>query len=146
MRIDANTTNINAKDANDSRIESGEDGIVLKDLSYQLGGLFFKTQNDLGRYRREFQYAEYFEKLLKEHSIMHKREYLIPVPDKAVNRVDFMIADQILIDFKAKPFITREDYYQMRRYLEIAKFKLGLIVNFRQTYLKPKRILNSQVT
>jgi len=132
--MDANTAN-----------EEG-DGLVLKDLSYQLGGLFFKTQNDLGRYRREFQYSQYFEKLLQEHNMNYKREFLIPVPDQAVNRVDFLVADQILVDFKAKPFITREDYYQMRRYLELAKLKLGLIVNFRQTYLKPKRILNSGVT
>lgn len=132
-------TRINANTAN-----GGED-IVLKDLSYQLGGLFFKTRNELGRYRREAQYCQYFEKLLQEHGLGYHREYLIPVADEAINKVDFYIADQVLVDFKAKPFITREDYYQMRRYLELAKLKLGIIVNFRQSYLKPKRVLNSAV-
>ena len=42
-----------------------------------------------------------------------------------------------------KNFITKEDYYQMQRYLKAANLKLGLIVNFRTTYLHPKRILCS---
>ena len=50
-----------------------------------------------------------------------------------------------LIDFKCKPFITREDYYQMRRYLETIRRELGLIVNFRNKYLKPKRVLNTKI-
>ena len=43
------------------------------------------------------------------------------------------------------PFITKEDYFQMQRYLHSAKMKLGLIVNFHSYYLYPKRILNSNV-
>lgn len=144
--MDANTANIMQNmpiDANTANEEG--DGIILKDLSYRLGGLFFKTQNDLGRYRREFQYCQYFEKLLQDHGFVFQREYKIESVDQAMNRVDFYIAEQVLVDFKAKPFITREDYYQMRRYLELTKLKLGIIVNFRQTYLKPKRVLNSAV-
>ena len=37
-----------------------------------------------------------------------------------------------------------EDYFQMMRYLRIANIKLGLNVNFRNTFLKPKRVLYSQ--
>jgi len=32
----------------------------------------------------------------------------------------------------------------MLRYLEAANLELGIIYNFRNTYLKPKRILNSK--
>ncbi|MFI5164666.1 MAG: GxxExxY protein, partial [Bacteroidia bacterium] len=63
-----------------------------------------------------------------------------------INRPDFTIEGCMVIEFKAKPFITKEDYYQTMRYLEIVKMKLGMIVNFRQRYLKPKRIINSKVT
>ena len=58
------------------------------------------------------------------------------------NIVDFIIDGKILIDLKAKRFITKEDYYQMLRYLKSSGLKLGLVVNFRGTYLKPKRIIN----
>ncbi len=115
-------------------------------MSYKLGGLFFKTHNDLGRFRKEYQYCKHFEGLLKNSNISYVREYKINSPDKALNKVDFFIENAILVDFKAKPFITREDYYQMRRYLELVGLDLGLIVNFRQKYLKPKRVLNSKST
>ena len=32
----------------------------------------------------------------------------------------------------------------MIRYLDVADIKLGMIVNFRSTYLKPKRVVNSK--
>jgi len=51
----------------------------------------------------------------------------------------------MIVDFKAKRLITKDDYYQMQRYLKSANIKLGLIVNFRQKYLKPKRILNNDI-
>jgi len=57
--------------------------------------------------------------------------------------VDFIIENKIIIDIKAKKFITKEDYYQMLRYLKGANLELGIIYNFRNTYLKPKRVLNS---
>lgn len=117
--------------------------IIEKDLSYKLGGLFFKIHNELGRYRREHQYCSYFEKLLNDHKIVYSREYLINSPDKFINKVDFLIENNLLVDFKAKSFITKEDYYQMKRYLNLSGLKLGLIVNFRQKFLKPKRIINS---
>jgi GxxExxY protein len=55
-----------------------------------------------------------------------------------------MVEGKIPVDIKAKKFITKEDYDQMQRYLEAADKKLGLIVNFRMTYVKPKRIINSR--
>ncbi|MBI4159653.1 GxxExxY protein [Candidatus Wolfebacteria bacterium] len=60
------------------------------------------------------------------------------------NWIDFIIDDKIVVDLKAKPFITRDDYYQMQRYLRLENLKLGLIINFQSKYLRPKRILNSQ--
>jgi len=51
----------------------------------------------------------------------------------------------LLLDIKSKPFITKEDYYQMRRYLKLCNLELGLIVNFRNKFLAPKRILNPEL-
>jgi hypothetical protein len=42
---------------------------------------------------------------------------------------------------KAKPFILKDDYGQMQRYLQALNLELGIIYNFRDRYLKPKRIL-----
>ena len=85
-----------------------------------------------------------FEKLLTESKIMFEREKPLPIkdiPNKFTNRVDFAINNEILVDLKAKPMISREDYSQMKRYLDAGDYRLGLIVNFYQKYLKPARVV-----
>ena len=118
--------------------------IVEKELSYKLGGIFFKIQKRLGRFCRERQYADALEQELITAGINYKREYPIKVANKKSNFVDFIINDKILVDLKIKPFIEKEDYFQIKRYLKAANKELGLIVNFRDKYLKPKRVLNSE--
>ena len=118
--------------------------IVEKDLSYELGGIFFEIQRELGRFCRERQYADAFEKKLIERNIAFKREYPMPIADRKSNFVDFLVEDRVFIDIKAKPFIEKDDFYQMKRYLDIGNKELGLIVNFRDRYLKPKRVLCKQ--
>ena len=119
--------------------------LLYPELSYKVCGLFFCTHNELGRYRNEKQYSDYFENLLKEEKIGYLREKAIPASflgeKERRNIPDFFIENKIIIDFKAKSFTTKEDYFQMQRYLESYGRELGLIVNFRQKYLRPKRIL-----
>ncbi|PIP33817.1 hypothetical protein COX22_02350 [Candidatus Falkowbacteria bacterium CG23_combo_of_CG06-09_8_20_14_all_49_15] len=121
--------------------------IIHKELSYQICKLLFKTHNDLGRFRNEKQYADYFEKLLITEGIKYQREYNF-IDQKSVNKkirckVDFLIDNIIIVEFKAKNFITKNDYYQTQRYLNTLNLELAIIVNFRQYRLAPKRVLNS---
>jgi len=135
MRISANTSNTANK-------------IVYPELSYQLTGIAYKIQNELGRFCTEKQYANAFEKELKRLKISYERERYLPTlmggENIGKNWVDFVIAGTIAVDLKEKPYIERSDYYQMQRYLNLVNLKLGLIINFQNKYLKPKRILNSQ--
>lgn len=120
--------------------------IFHKELSYKITGLLFDVHNSLGRFCRERQYADAFETLLKNNNIEYKREKELPVDiidNQFTNRVDFDISNRLLVDFKAKSLVTKDDYYQMNRYLEAAKYDLGLIVNFRNKYLKPIRVICS---
>jgi len=117
--------------------------IVEKELSYKIVGMLFKIHQKLGRYCKERQYADALENSLKENGLDYKREMPIATEDRKSNFVDFCINDKILLDLKAKSFIEKEDYYQMQRYLSASNMELGLVANFRQKLLKPKRILNS---
>jgi len=130
---------IHANDTNKKKIE-----IIYPELSYLLTGIFYDIHNQLGRFCRERQYADEFEKILREKQISFEREYCLENLGSKIkgNIVDFLIDNKILVDFKAKIFLNKEDYYQMQRYLESSNLKLGLLVNFRNNYLKPKRIIN----
>lgn len=117
--------------------------LIYPTLSYKITGLLFRVHNELGRFRRERQYCDLFELKLKENNLKYEREKIIRIENSGtIDRVDFYVEDKILLDFKVKKFINKEDYFQMLRYLKGLNLKLGLIVNFRNTHLKPRRILN----
>jgi GxxExxY protein len=112
--------------------------LIYPELSYLINGICFEAHNKLGRYAREKQYGNFVEEKLRELKIPYEREYRI---DKAGNTVDFLIDNKLILELKAKRFIFKEDLYQMQRYLQSSGKKLGLIVNFRNRYLKPWRVV-----
>lgn len=116
--------------------------VLYPELSYTISGICFEVHNKLGRFCREKQYSDELERKLVEKNIKYEREKRI-LEDNIFtgNILDFIVEDSVVIDLKAKKFITKEDYYQMQRYLKILDKKLGLIINFQDTFVKPKRIL-----
>lgn len=125
------------------------DKVIHKELSYKINGLLFKTHNDLGRHKNEKQYADYFEHLLKEQEFKYKREIKLNKSfegeKEGRNICDFIIEDKLVIEFKTVNFLSQEDYFQVKRYLSCSGLQLGILVNFRQKYLTPKRILNNEL-
>ena len=120
--------------------------LFYKELSYKINGLLFKVHNELGRFCRERQYSDALEKLLKAEGINFVREESISmemVDNRNTNKADFIIDNKIVLELKAKSFILKEDYYQVNRYLQSSSHKLGLIVNFRNKYLKPIRVIRA---
>lgn len=98
-------------------------------------------------FKSERSYADAIEAMLIEKKISYKREYAI---DKSFleekgrrNLVDFLIDGKIILEIKTTSAITKEEYYQVRRYLDSSGLQLGILVNFRRTHIYPKRILNT---
>lgn len=112
--------------------------LIYPKLSYLIIGMCFKVHNEEGRYCREKQYGDSIEKKLKECNTPYKRELIV---GNSGNIVDFLIADKIILELKAKSVVNQEDYYQTQRYLQVLNIKLGLLINFRDKYLRPKRIV-----
>jgi len=123
--------------------------IIYQELSYKITGLLFETQNFLGRYRNEKQYGDFLENLLKEKNVHYKREERLdksfPGEKSGRNICDFIIEDKIIVELKTIGFLDKESYFQIKRYLASSNLILGILVNFRQKYLKPRRILNSEL-
>ncbi len=124
--------------------------LIYSDLTYQINGILFDVHNNLGKYCNEKQYCDSIENNLKKSSINFEREKYLPPSfegEKQIrNKVDFLIENKVILEIKAKRFISKEDYYQIKRYLQALKIKLGILVNFRSKFLHPKRILNSAVS
>ncbi|MBI2603974.1 MAG: GxxExxY protein [Candidatus Harrisonbacteria bacterium] len=120
--------------ANDTNSEK----LIYPQLSYTLTGICFGAHNQLGRFAREKQYCDIIARLLDESGIAFQREYTVP---NTGNRVDFLVENKIVLEAKAKNFMLKDDYYQLQRYLQALDCKLGLLVNFRNRYLKPCRVV-----
>jgi len=121
--------------------------IIYSDLSYKINGILFKVHNQLGKFGTEKQYADLIEHYLRQGRFHYEREKPLPPSfegeKKGRNKIDFLIEGDIILEVKAKRIITKEDYYQLRRYLAALNKKLGILVNFRANYIHPKRVLNS---
>lgn len=112
--------------------------LIYPELSYIINGILFSTHNEVGQYAREKQYGDIVERLLSEQSMVYKREETI---SNSGNRLDFIIDNKILLELKAKRILTKNDYEQVQRYLQETQIKLGILVNFRNKYIKPIRIV-----
>ncbi len=124
--------------------------IIFPNLSYQVTGLCFQTHNELGHFAKEKQYADRLEQLFKDNNIVYIREVKIPFELKDNKKVngniaDFLIDNKIILECKAERVISRDNYHQVQRYLKATNKQLGIIVNFHERYLKPKRIINYQL-
>jgi hypothetical protein len=100
--------------------------LLYPELSYAIVGCLYKAHNALGRYKNEKQYGDFLEQIFSDEKIAYMRE----------------IEDTIILELKVKPLITREDYFQVQRYLVASNKRLGILVNFRYASIKPRRILH----
>ncbi len=119
-------------------IRMKEDRLIYPELSYAITGGCFEIHNELGRYCREKQYCDAIESKLKMAGVQYEREFKI---NSTGNTADFLINQKIILEIKAKPLISKEDYFQVQRYLQASNIRLALLINFRNRYLKPIRIV-----
>ena len=112
--------------------------VIYPELSYILTGLLFSTHNELGQYAREKQYGDLLEQKLQQANLEFKRE--LAVSDSG-NILDFVVNNKIILELKATRILTTDHYRQTQNYLQQTDLKLGLLINFRNKYLKPIRII-----
>lgn len=117
--------------------------LIYGDLTYDINKVIFSVHNELGPYAREKQYSDLAALKFQQLGIKFLREVSI---GSSKNIVDGIVDDKVLLEFKAKRILTKEDYYQTQRYLQESKLRLAILVNFRDKYVKPKRIVRIDKT
>ncbi len=112
---------------------------LYKELSYEIIGVLIQIHKELGPFAREKQYGDEFEKRLIAKQKPYRRE--LRVADSG-NILDFIIEDKLVVEFKTVPYLLNDHYEQIKRYLFTTNLKLGLLINFRDKRISPKRVLN----
>lgn len=120
--------------------------IIHKELSFTINGILFEVHNEVGKFASEKQICDVIEQKLKERNIEYLREYVLPSIHEGEkpgrHRIDFLIENKIILEIKYRKYLLKDDYDQTRRYLATLNLALGILVNFREDRLHPRRVLN----
>lgn len=126
-----NTSQNKEEDKNTRRITQK---LLYKKESYLIRGACFDLYKELGHGHKESLYQKGVLILLKKKGLEVNREKRIPV--KLNGQLlgsytpDFVVNNLILIETKAKAYLTTQDKKQFWQYLRATDYKLGFLVNF----------------
>lgn len=122
--------------------------LLYPELSYQIVGILFDVQNSLGRKLQEKYYQRAVEESLKELAIPYRKELKVDIYyiGKKIGHyfLDFLIDSKLVLELKAVPRLSKEDFRQVLTYLRANNIELGLLANFRNERLEVHRILNTR--
>ncbi|MCJ7765467.1 MAG: GxxExxY protein [Thiovulaceae bacterium] len=122
--------------------------IILKDESYKVIGACMAVHNELGCGFLEAVYQEALEEEFKLRDIPYEREKQLEIfyknkPLEKKYQADFICHDAIIIELKALSALEPAHKAQLINYLKATDMQLGLLVNFGQTSLESKRVVNN---
>ena len=120
--------------------------LIHKELSYQITGILFEVQNELGTKFQEKYYQKAVAQLLKKNRIPFTTETPVNIKFEDVLlgtlKADMIVDNKILLEFKTVDRLNIDHKQQTLRYLDGLNLKLGLLVNFRVRPLQIWRIIN----
>ena len=122
--------------------------IIYKEESYAIRGAIIEVSRELGCGFLERVYQDALEVEFRLRNIPYEREKKIQIMYKGKPlgepyRADFVCYGKIIIELKAVKTLEDTHYAQILNYLKATKMKLGILVNFHDIYIVPKRIVNT---
>lgn len=109
--------------------------LLYKELSYEIQGGIFEVYKGLGCSFKESAYDNaLFEEYSEHRKLFIERQKRIGIYFKG-KKVGTYVPDQIverkiIIEIKAKEFLTKKDIQQFWNYLKGSEYKVGYLVNF----------------
>ncbi len=120
---------------------------LFKDESYKIIGACMQVHNNLGPGFLEAVYEEALEKEFRMLNLPYLKQAKLNIYynneklDKTY-RADFICFDKIIVEIKAVSIVPMAFYNQLRNYLKATNLELGILINFGESSLIYKRILN----
>lgn len=113
----------------------------FSELSNKVIGCAIEVHRNLGPGLLESTYQQCLAYELERNNIRFKSEYPLPVQYKTIHldcgyRLDFLIADQIILELKSVEGITNIHKAQLLTYMKLANIKSGFLINFNVLRLK----------
>jgi GxxExxY protein len=124
-------------------------GLLYKELTYRLRGIFYSVRNKYGKHHKEKIYQNALKEELDNASINYLTEPRLDIVSVSSGRKigtyvpDFLIDDKIIIELKASPFTTKDMEMQLIEYLKTSRYELAFLVNFGEFSFKPRRYIHT---
>jgi len=121
--------------------------ILFKEESYKIIGACMKVHTNLGAGFLEAVYEEALEQEFHKMNIPYIKQAKLNIfyNEEKLNktyRADFICFDKIIVEIKAVSIMPLAFYRQLKNYLKATNLELGLLINFGESSLTYKRILN----
>ena len=120
--------------------------ILYKEESYELIGVLFDVQNELGGGFLEVVYSDAVEYELKQRKISFEREkrFQVHYKDTILPHqfyADFVVFGKIILELKSTTHLHDVHMAQCLNYLKISGLKLAILANFESDKLIHHRIV-----
>jgi GxxExxY protein len=121
---------------------------AMNELTHNVIGAAYSVYQELGPGLDEGLYESAMSRELQLRGVPFSRQMIFDVHYKGEKigekRIDFLVADKLIVELKAVESLTPLHKAQVLTYLKITKRKLGLLINFNSGILKDgiKRIIN----
>lgn len=126
------------------------DNLLFRNEVYAIVGAAIEVHRELGAGFLEAVYQEAMEIELAKRHIPFDRQKLLPISYKSIVLkkeyiADLVCYDQIIVELKTVPIISKIEEAQLLNYLKATNFQVGLLINFNsQSRLEWKRMIYTQ--
>jgi len=125
-----------------------EEKILYKEESYKIIGICMDIHSTLGKGFLEAVYNEVLEKEFIKQQVPYQREVKLDIFFKGEKldkkyKADFICYEEIILETKSVSFLHDNFTKQILNYLRATNKKLGILINFGESSLKYKRVVNS---
>lgn len=118
----------------------------LSDLTGRIIGCAMKVHNALGNGFQEVIYQRALEIEMEKQGLPFEREQEMDIHYEGIKigirRVDFLVAEQVMVELKAISRLENVHLAQGLNYLEAYGLEIGLLLNFGANRLEFKRLIN----
>lgn len=110
--------------------------LLDEDLTYRVRGVFIKVSRQYGGGHKERVYQEACREALAQAEVPFVAQPRVSVHSMDTGRTlathipDFVVAERIVVELKAVPWLPPVAAAQLEQYLRVTKYEVGFLVNF----------------
>ena len=118
-----------------------------REMSYHITQLLCSIHDHLDRSTKKNRVCDAIEKAFQEEQLPYTRGSIISVFNGdtriGARKIDFIIDRRVLLQIISKKYTKKTDHHELTYALNQTNLPLGILANFKEKKLMPKRLFNT---